>query len=135
MEELGVKPNSSIVEMLGKVFQDLGMMDKYEKLMEKYPPTMWEYRYFKGKRGRVRSKHPNGLDEEADSKVPQSEHPDGVDEGGKAELPQLKQPNGFEDVEASGQVLRSEHENGVVEPNTQVSPTEQQNGADVKKLA
>ncbi|KAH0935304.1 hypothetical protein HID58_012421 [Brassica napus] len=31
MEELGVKPNLSIVNMVGKVFLKLGMKDKYEK--------------------------------------------------------------------------------------------------------
>ncbi|XXG39507.1 hypothetical protein AAC387_Pa01g0449 [Persea americana] len=113
MEELGIKPNSSIVEMLGKVFQDLGMMDKYEKLMKKYPPTMWECRYFKGKRGRVQSKHPRGLDEEADPKVPQWEH-----------------SNGIEDAEAGGRVLKSEDQTGVEEPNAQVPPTQHQNGVD-----
>eukprot|EP00268_Persea_americana_P010562 TRINITY_DN1430_c0_g1_i5.p1 TRINITY_DN1430_c0_g1~~TRINITY_DN1430_c0_g1_i5.p1 ORF type:complete len:326 (+),score=73.58 TRINITY_DN1430_c0_g1_i5:291-1268(+) len=113
MEELGIKPNSSIVEMLGKVFQDLGMMDKYEKLMKKYPPTVWEYRYFKGKRVRVQSKHPKGLDEEADPKVPQWEH-----------------SNGIEDAEASGRVLKSEDQTGVEEPNAQVPPTQHRNGVD-----
>ncbi|XP_058090198.1 pentatricopeptide repeat-containing protein At4g21190 isoform X2 [Magnolia sinica] len=67
MEELGVKPNSSIVEMIGDVFQKLGMLDKYAKLKKKYPPTTWEYRYFKGKRVRVRSKQPNGAHEEVDT--------------------------------------------------------------------
>lgn len=113
MEELGIKPNSSIVEMLGKVFQDLGMMDKHEKLMKKYPPTMWEYRYFKGKRVRVQSKHPNGLDEEADTKVPQCEH-----------------LNEIEDAEASGRVLQLVDQTGVEAPNAQVPPTQHQNGVD-----
>ncbi|KAG9456259.1 hypothetical protein H6P81_000767 [Aristolochia fimbriata] len=56
MEELGVKPDSSIVKMVGDVFQKLGMDDKYEKLIKKYPPATWEYRYFRGKRVRIRSK-------------------------------------------------------------------------------
>lgn len=50
MEELGVRPDGSIVRMLGDVFQKLDMMDKYEKLKKKYPPPKWEYRYIKGKR-------------------------------------------------------------------------------------
>ena len=53
MEELGVRPDGSIIRMLGDVFQKLEMMDKYEKL-KKYPPPKWEYRYIKGKRIRTR---------------------------------------------------------------------------------
>jgi hypothetical protein len=48
MEELGVKPEGSIIRMLGDAFQKLGMVDKYEKLIKKYPPPKWEYRYIKG---------------------------------------------------------------------------------------
>ncbi|XP_031389855.1 pentatricopeptide repeat-containing protein At4g21190 isoform X2 [Punica granatum] len=55
MEELGVRPTVSTVSMMGKVFQQLGMLDKYDKLNKKYPPPKWEYRYIKGKRVRVRS--------------------------------------------------------------------------------
>lgn len=54
MEELGVRPDGSIVRMLGEVFQKLDMLDKYEKLKKKYPPPKWEYRYIKGKRIRIR---------------------------------------------------------------------------------
>lgn len=54
MEELTVKPNSSVVSMVGDVFKELGMMEKYEKLHKKYPPTQWEYKYIKGKRVRIR---------------------------------------------------------------------------------
>ena len=54
MEELGVRPDGSIVRMLGDAFQKLEMMDKYEKLKKKYPPPKWEYRYIKGKRIRMR---------------------------------------------------------------------------------
>ncbi|KAG6535952.1 hypothetical protein ZIOFF_000983 [Zingiber officinale] len=53
MEELGIRPDQSIVSMLGDVFQKLGMVDKYDKLNKKYPPPTWEYRYFKGKRVRI----------------------------------------------------------------------------------
>lgn len=63
MEELGVKPNVSIVSMLGNVFQQLGMMDKYEKLTKKYPPPKWEYRYIKGKRVRISAKRLNEFNE------------------------------------------------------------------------
>lgn len=54
MEELGVRPDGSIIRMLGDVFQKLEMMDKYEKLKKKYPPPKWEYRHIKGKRIRIR---------------------------------------------------------------------------------
>nr|DAD47087.1 TPA_asm: hypothetical protein HUJ06_017024 [Nelumbo nucifera] len=56
MEELGIRPNNSIVSMMGNVFQKLEMMDKYEKLMKKYPPQTWEYRYVRGKRVKIRLK-------------------------------------------------------------------------------
>ncbi|KAF9623541.1 hypothetical protein IFM89_003331 [Coptis chinensis] len=74
MEELGVRPNDAIVSMVGDVFQKLEMLDKYEKLKQKYPPSKWEYRYFKGKRVKVlakqvslleEAKHKNGYIEEA----------------------------------------------------------------------
>ncbi|KAM7272495.1 hypothetical protein ACFE04_027158 [Oxalis oulophora] len=55
MEELEVKPSISVVAMVGKVFQKLGMLDKYEKLHKKYPPPRWEYRYIRGKRVKVRA--------------------------------------------------------------------------------
>jgi hypothetical protein len=32
MEGLGIKPNKSIVDQFGDVFQKLGMMEKYTKL-------------------------------------------------------------------------------------------------------
>ncbi|KAJ6839786.1 pentatricopeptide repeat-containing protein [Iris pallida] len=56
MEELGVQPDQAIVRMVGDVFQKMGMLDKYDKLKKKYPPTSWEYRYIKGKRIRIRVK-------------------------------------------------------------------------------
>lgn len=56
MEELNVRPNASIVKMMGDVLQKLGMLDKYQKLKKKYPPPKWEYRYYKGKRVKVRAK-------------------------------------------------------------------------------
>ncbi|KAK9114697.1 hypothetical protein Syun_021494 [Stephania yunnanensis] len=66
MEELGVRPNNSIVLMVGDVFQKLGMLDKYEKLNKKYPPPTWEYRYIKGKRVRVRVKELNQAHQEGE---------------------------------------------------------------------
>ncbi|CAN1751493.1 Pentatricopeptide repeat-containing protein At4g21190 [Linum perenne] len=56
MEELGVQPSASIVNMVGKVFQHRGMLDKYEKLKSKYPPPKWEFKYIKGKRVKIRAK-------------------------------------------------------------------------------
>jgi len=64
MEELGVRPDGSIVRMLGDAFKKLEMMDKYEKLKKKYPPPKWEYRYIKGKRIRMRV-YPDSKAEEA----------------------------------------------------------------------
>lgn len=57
MEELGIRPNMSIVSMVGDTFQKMGMLDKYKKLKKKYPPPKWEYRYIKGKRIKIRAKH------------------------------------------------------------------------------
>ncbi|CAI8611482.1 unnamed protein product [Vicia faba] len=54
MEELSVRPSSSVVSIVGDVFKELGMMEKYDKLHKKYPPPLWEYRYIKGKRVRIR---------------------------------------------------------------------------------
>ncbi|XP_061337353.1 pentatricopeptide repeat-containing protein At4g21190 [Gastrolobium bilobum] len=54
MEELCVRPSVSVVSMIGKVFLELGMQDKYEKLHRKYPPPNWEYRYIKGKRIKIK---------------------------------------------------------------------------------
>ncbi|KAK9665385.1 hypothetical protein RND81_14G109100 [Saponaria officinalis] len=66
MEELGVKPTTSIVSKVGNVFQKLGMMDKYEKLHQKYPPPQWEYRFIKGKRVKVPAKPPNESPDETE---------------------------------------------------------------------
>ncbi|KAL8193654.1 hypothetical protein R6Q57_026789 [Mikania cordata] len=57
MEELGVRPTVSIVNMVGDVFQKLGMLEKYQKLKNRYPPPKWEYRYIKGKRVKIRSEN------------------------------------------------------------------------------
>lgn len=64
MEELGLRPTTSIVWKVGNVFKKLGMMDKYEKLNQKYPPPKWEYRYIKGKRVRVRARRPDEYSDE-----------------------------------------------------------------------
>ncbi|RYR00016.1 hypothetical protein Ahy_B07g088064 isoform B [Arachis hypogaea] len=50
MEELGVHPNLTVVQVIGGVFKEVGMLDKYEKLHQKYPPPRWKYRYVKGGR-------------------------------------------------------------------------------------
>jgi hypothetical protein len=54
MEELGIRPSISAISMIGDVFKELGMLDKYEKLHRKYPPPRWEYRYIRGKRVKVK---------------------------------------------------------------------------------
>ncbi|CAK9318232.1 unnamed protein product [Citrullus colocynthis] len=76
MEELRVQPNTAIVTMVGNVFHELGMLDKYEKLMKKYPPPKWEYRYIKGKRVRIRSKYlyENGNSNNGSSELDKMEH-------------------------------------------------------------
>ncbi|MED6173353.1 hypothetical protein PIB30_058554 [Stylosanthes scabra] len=57
MEELGVHPNLNVVQVIGGVFKELGMLDKYEKIHQKYPPPRWTYRYVKGGR-RIKIKVP-----------------------------------------------------------------------------
>ncbi|PKA47738.1 Pentatricopeptide repeat-containing protein [Apostasia shenzhenica] len=83
MEELGVKPDQPGVRMVGKVFQRLGMLDKYEKLHKKYPPPIWEYRYIKGKRVKIQAKQLRDApeDDEADAtiRVKQLNDPDDND--------------------------------------------------------
>lgn len=49
-----MRPDGSIVRMMGDVFQKLNMLDKYERLKKKYPPPKWEYRYKRGKRIRIK---------------------------------------------------------------------------------
>lgn len=62
-----MRPDPTIVEMMGKVFKKLGMNDKYDKLIRKYPPQKWECRYIKGRRIRIRSKQLAVTDREANS--------------------------------------------------------------------
>jgi hypothetical protein len=70
MEELGMRPDGTIVKMMGDVFQKLNMLDKYEKLKKKYPPPRWEYRYKNGKRFRIKLyDSENMLQEEAPVKA------------------------------------------------------------------
>ncbi|KAK1409964.1 hypothetical protein QVD17_36495 [Tagetes erecta] len=96
MEELGIRPTVSIVNMVGDVFQKLGMLDKYQKLKKKYPPPKWEYRYIKGKRVKIRSENlkesKNGnkeknefSNETEDDEVSNSDESE-VDEGGESEI-------------------------------------------------
>ncbi|WVZ68773.1 hypothetical protein U9M48_017669 [Paspalum notatum var. saurae] len=75
MEELGVRPEGSIIRMLGDVFLKLEMMDKYEKLKKKYPPPKWEYRYIKGKRIRMRV-YPDTKTEDATKGDPDTDGPE-----------------------------------------------------------
>ncbi|XP_020582837.1 pentatricopeptide repeat-containing protein At4g21190 [Phalaenopsis equestris] len=80
MEELGVRPDRSIVKMVGEVFQRLEMHDKYEKLHMKYPPQNWEYRYIKGKRVKIRVNHSSSNDEiEADIEIQANQFTDADD--------------------------------------------------------
>ncbi|KMZ65418.1 Pentatricopeptide repeat-containing protein [Zostera marina] len=53
MEELGIRPDVKIVNMIGDAFKQVGMDDNYERLTKKYPPPKWEYRYIKGKRVKI----------------------------------------------------------------------------------
>ena len=76
MEELGVRPDRSIVKMLSVVFKKLDMLDKYEKLNRKYPPPKFEYRYIKGKRIRMRV-YPDDSTEET---TPRDSDTDGLEE-------------------------------------------------------
>ncbi|GLT63620.1 hypothetical protein SLA2020_361740 [Shorea laevis] len=87
MEELGVKPGVSIVKMVGNVFQKLGMLDEYDKLNKKYPPTKWEYQYIKGKRVRIQAKHLNNFDNATKGVRKDGEtmnNSDGLDEAAEA---------------------------------------------------
>lgn len=74
MEELGIKPDQSIVRMVGNVFQKLDMPGKYEQLNRKYPPPKWEYRYIKGKRVKIQVKHlyPTDAEDAGDCNIAES---------------------------------------------------------------
>lgn len=100
MEELGIRPTVSIVNMVGDVFQKLGMLDKYQKLKKKYPPPKWEYRYIKGKRVKIRSQNlkttdnSNEFSNETGSNSDESEADQNevseADEPGESEIPPLE---------------------------------------------
>ncbi|KAL2922082.1 hypothetical protein RDABS01_013573 [Bienertia sinuspersici] len=70
MEELGIRPTTSTVSKVGDVFKKLGMMEKYEKLNQKYPPPKWEFRHVKGKRVKVRTQQ---LDEPSEGVAEEQE--------------------------------------------------------------
>ncbi|KAJ1698284.1 hypothetical protein LUZ63_006796 [Rhynchospora breviuscula] len=69
MEELGIRPEGTIIKMMGDVFQKLNMLDKYEKLKKKYPPPRWEYRYIKGKRIKIKVNNSENMLQEASVKA------------------------------------------------------------------
>ncbi|KAF4361703.1 hypothetical protein F8388_026393 [Cannabis sativa] len=74
MEELGIRPNVAIVSMMGKVFQQLGMLDKYDKLNRKYPPPKWQYRYIRGRRVKIQAKDFHKYDDYADQDLSDNEN-------------------------------------------------------------
>lgn len=78
MEELGVRPDRSIVRILSVVFKKLDMLDKYEKLNRKYPPPKFEYRYIKGKRIRMRV-YPNDSTKEATQRISDPDELEGAE--------------------------------------------------------
>ncbi|KAK9929435.1 hypothetical protein M0R45_026535 [Rubus argutus] len=86
MEELGIKPNKSIVDKVGDVFQNLGMMEKYTKLKKKYPPPKWEIRYIKGKRVRIQANKQSNLDGADNMPSEEKETIHSLDEVSDAEL-------------------------------------------------
>ncbi|XP_057826881.1 uncharacterized protein LOC131038459 isoform X2 [Cryptomeria japonica] len=49
MEELGVKPDHLSITIVASTFKNLGMLDKYEKVLKKYPETDWKPFYRNGK--------------------------------------------------------------------------------------
>ncbi|KAH9316468.1 hypothetical protein KI387_025095, partial [Taxus chinensis] len=55
MEELGVKPDYLSIKIVANTFKNLGMLDKYEKVLKKYPESEWGHHYRNSKpyRGRV----------------------------------------------------------------------------------
>ncbi|KAM0828713.1 hypothetical protein ACQ4PT_067360 [Festuca glaucescens] len=93
MEELGVRPDRSIVKMLSVVFKKLDMLDKYEKLNRKYPPPKFEYRYIKGKRIRI-AVYPDDRNEEM------TQRNSDTDELEEAEG--ISRDNGLEEVASTG---------------------------------
>uniref|UniRef100_A0A803R647 Pentatricopeptide repeat-containing protein n=2 Tax=Cannabis sativa TaxID=3483 RepID=A0A803R647_CANSA len=74
MEELGIRPNVAIVSMMGKVFQQLGMLEKYDKLNRKYPPPKWQYRYIRGRRVKIQAKDFHKYDDYAEQDLSDNEN-------------------------------------------------------------
>uniref|UniRef100_A0ACD6A0C7 Uncharacterized protein n=2 Tax=Avena sativa TaxID=4498 RepID=A0ACD6A0C7_AVESA len=93
MEELGVRPDRSIVRMLSAVFKKLDMLEKYEKLNRKYPPPKFEYRYMKGKRIRIKV-YPDDSTEETTQR---NSDTDGLEEAESINL-----DNELEEAESTG---------------------------------
>ncbi|KAA8533670.1 hypothetical protein F0562_031187 [Nyssa sinensis] len=114
MEELGIRPSTSIVSMVGDAFQKLGMLDKYKKLRKKYPQKKWEYRYNKVKPVRIRSKHlnksgdaskdVNKFDEENDT------NSYGLYEDARGSTDDIDEANPYEDAEVG---LDDEHDEAI----------------------
>ena len=122
MEGLGIKPNQSIVDKVGDIFQKVGMMEKYTKLKKKYPPPRWEIRYIKGKRVRIQANKQSNLDGADNMPSEEKETIHSLDEVPDAELNQDKQIfevdkvdknlyNLVEEAETSSDKLRIESKN------------------------
>lgn len=110
MEELGVRPNVSIVSMMGNVFQKLGMLDKYEKLKKKYPPPKWEYRYIKGKRVRIPAKPKYELDSATEGKTNEVETSKNPNESSEEPEAAANLNESLEETEANTKELSEEAE-------------------------
>lgn len=110
MEELGVRPNVSIVSMMGNVFQKLGMLDKYEKLKKKYPPPKWEYRYIKGKRVRIPAKPKYELDSATEGKTNEVETTKNPNESSEEPEAAANLNDSFEETETNTKELLEEAE-------------------------
>lgn len=107
MEELGVRPSITAVKMVGNVFQELGMQDKYEKLHRKYPPPTWEYRYIKGKRVRIKVNHQGDLNQVDEDMARQEEDEQNANEN-EDEVPEQTPDAIFEKFEQDSNVIYEE---------------------------
>lgn len=110
MEELGVRPNVSIVSMMGDAFQKLGMLDKYEKLKKKYPPPKWENRYIKGKRVRIPAKPKYELDSATEGKTNEVETTKNPNESSEEPEAAANLNESLEETEANTKELLGEAE-------------------------
>ncbi|XP_057826883.1 pentatricopeptide repeat-containing protein At4g21190 isoform X4 [Cryptomeria japonica] len=63
MEELGVKPDHLSITIVASTFKNLGMLDKYEKVLKKYPETDWKPFYRNGKPSPVSGHKPQNYGE------------------------------------------------------------------------